>query len=96
MKNWLFNKQGMAYLLEEYLNKQRSTYEIAKDQNTYPNLVRRALLSHGIKLRDKGTAQSIALESGRHAHPTKGRERTENEKRAISESKKRLHGDSIE
>jgi very-short-patch-repair endonuclease len=38
----------------------------------------------GVSLRDKSKAQTIAIESGRHEHPTKGKKRTESEKVAIS------------
>ncbi len=84
MKQWLFTEQGRAYLLEEYIVKVRSTYAIAAERGTYPNMVRRALQSHGFRLRDKSAAQAAALASGRHAHPTKGRSRSAEEREAIS------------
>jgi very-short-patch-repair endonuclease/DNA-binding CsgD family transcriptional regulator len=64
----------------------QSTYEIAKQYETNPNAIRRKLIKNGIKLRTKGEAQKIALESGRVQHPTKGKERTDEEKLAISSS----------
>lgn len=93
MKHWLFDEQGREYLLEEYVTRRRSTYEIAAELDTYPNLVRRALHHHGIELRDKHQAQAEALASGRHAHPTQGRTRSEEERRAISEGMKKNPGD---
>lgn len=84
MKSWLFDEQGKQYLDEEYIQKKFSTYEIAEAIESYPNLVRRALKFHGFRLRTHKQAQRIALEKGRHSHPTKGRERSEEEKRAIS------------
>lgn len=59
--------------IEKYYIKQKmSTYEIAEKLNSYPNAVRRAIIKFGYPLRDKGTAQSIALNKGRQKHPTKG------------------------
>lgn len=55
----------------------KSTYEIAKMLNTYPNKIRRILKKHGYELKDKSQAQKIALETGRSKHPTKGKERDE-------------------
>jgi very-short-patch-repair endonuclease len=63
-----------------------STYEIANSFGTYPNKIRRMLEKNGEVLRDKSSAQITALESGRSAHPTKGKQRTEEEKIAISTS----------
>ncbi len=85
MNNFLLtSEQGKAYLQEEYVNKNRSTYDIAKELNTYPNKVRRALIEHEIDLRDKSTAQKEALKSGRHSHPTEGTKRKQVTKNKIS------------
>lgn len=69
-----------------YNDSNQSTYEIAKELNTYPNKIRRILLRHGYQLKDKSEAQKAALENGRSAHPTAGKKRTEAEKIAISQS----------
>ena len=50
---------------EQYWTLERSIGDIAKELDTYPNKVRRALKSHEIKVRDKGSAQAVALKSGR-------------------------------
>lgn len=84
MKDWLFSEPGRQYLLAEYVTAERSTYSIADEKQTYANLVRRALLHHGIPLRSKADAQRAALKSGRHASPTAGRARTDEEKDHIS------------
>ena len=80
-----FSQKHKEFLVEQYVNKKKSTYEIAQELNTYPNKVRRALKALGIDLRDKSQAQSVAIASGRHEHPTKGKIRTEAEKIAISD-----------
>ena len=79
-----FSQKHKEFLIEQYVNKKRSTYEIAQDLKTYPNKVRRAWKSLGIDRRDKSQAQSVAIASGRHEHPTRGKKRTEAEKVAIS------------
>ena len=83
MSNAFLNKHK-EFIIDEYTNKNKSTYEIAQDLKTYPNKIRRALNALGVSLRDKSKAQTIAIESGRHEHPTKGKKRTESEKVAIS------------
>lgn len=69
-----------------YNNANQSTYEIAKQLNTYPNKIRRILLRHGYQLKDKSEAQKTALEKGRSSHPTAGKKRSNAEKIAISQS----------
>lgn len=63
------------YYQVEYVDKQRSIHDIAKEHKTYPNKIRREILDSGYVLRDKSEAQKAALKSGRHKHPTKGKER---------------------
>ena len=79
-----FINKYKEYIIEQYTNEKRSTYEIAQDLKTYPNKIRRTLNTLGVPLRDKSMAQTVAIESGRHEHPTKGKKRTESEKVAIS------------
>ncbi len=75
-----FDKQ----VIELYNEKNKSTYEIAKQLETYPNKIRRTLIKHGYELKDKSAAQKAALNSGRSLHPTAGKKRTEQQKIAIS------------
>ena len=89
MKHWLFTIKGKVYLLDKYLREERSTYDIARALNTYANLVRRALLAHGMSLRDRSEAQQKALESGRGKNPTEGQARPENTRRRIAEGVRR-------
>ena len=72
-------------IIEMYNDQSKSTYEIAKSLDTYPNKIRRTLIKHGYKLKDKSQAQKNALKSGRCAHPTAGKKRTQDEKLRISE-----------
>ena len=79
-----FAQKHKEFLIEQYITKKRSTYEIAQSLSTYPNKIRRALKALGIDLRTKSEAQTVAISTGRHEHPTKGKKRTESEKVAIS------------
>lgn len=60
--------------------------EIAKMAGTYPNKIRRIAKASGIESRTKSSAQKLALDSGRHTHPTKGKKHSEKSKLQISES----------
>ena len=71
---------------KQYWTLERSIGDIAEELDTYPNKVRRALKKHGINLRDKGTAQAVALKKGRSSHPTKDKGHSEESKLKISES----------
>jgi very-short-patch-repair endonuclease len=73
-------------LIEEYINNSISFAEIAKDYNTYANKLRRDAIKFDIPIRNKSDAQKLALESGRHDHPTKGKIRSEETKNKIGMS----------
>ena len=79
-----FINKYKEYIINEYVENKKSTYEIAQELKTYPNKIRRALNTLGVQLRDKSSAQTVAIESGRHEPPTRGKSRTEAEKVAIS------------
>jgi very-short-patch-repair endonuclease len=66
----------------------KSTYQIAKDLNTYPNKIRRILMKHGIELKTRSEAQRNAIEKGVTNVPTKGKKRTKDEKIKISQGMK--------
>lgn len=70
-------------ILEMY-NKGISTYQIAKDLNTYPNKIRRILLKHGVELKTRSEAQKNAIERGVTDIPTRGKKRSKDEKVKIS------------
>ena len=79
-----FLEKYKEYIIEQYTKENKSTYEIAQDIGTYPNKIRRTLNTLGVDLRDRSSAQTVAIQSGRHEHPTRGKKRTEAEKVAIS------------
>ena len=61
-----------------------STHAIAKKFNTYPNKINRILKKRGERIRDKSEAQKLALETGRHEHPTEGKIRSHDVKLKIA------------
>jgi very-short-patch-repair endonuclease len=81
-----FINKHKEYIIEQYVNEKKSTYEIAVALKTYPNKIRRVLLSNGVEIRTKSQAQKQALENGSAVHPTKGKKRSEEAKDKISSS----------
>jgi very-short-patch-repair endonuclease len=74
--------------LSKYLKEYRegkSILEIAKENNTYPNKIRRMFIKAGEILRDKGEAQKLALSRGTAKHPTAGTKRSLETKSKISD-----------
>lgn len=69
-----------------YLEENKSFQEIAEEYNTYSNRVRRDAIRIGIPIRSKSEAQKLALETGKHKHPTKGTTRSEETKEKIGSS----------
>jgi very-short-patch-repair endonuclease len=72
-----------------YNDENKSTYQIAKIHNTYPNKIRRILVKHGVEIKSKSEAQKNALETGAASIPTKGVERTPEERLLIGKAMKK-------
>ena len=81
----LNDKEKLEQLTDLYNVKQLSVPQIAEMFNTYPNKIRREAIRLGISLRSKSEAQANALNTGRHAHPTKGKNHTPQSKEKIGE-----------
>ena len=74
-------------LIEKMYVKQKLSFStIAQELNTYANKIRRDAIKYKIPIRDKSQAQSNALATGAHKHPTKGTQRTETTKSKIGKS----------
>lgn len=73
--NTLSEQQKIKLIKKEYITEQKSFADIAKNYGTYANKVRRDAKKFGINIRNKSEAQTNALKTGRHKHPTKGLER---------------------
>lgn len=68
-------------LYQEYFEKERSTTCIAAEFGTNPKRISRLLKKFGYKARSRSEAQKLVVVD---IHPTRGKERTEEEKIAIS------------
>lgn len=75
-----------AEIINLYTVDNLSTKAIAEKFDTYPNMINRILKRNGIPLKDRSTAQRIALAEGRIKHPTKGLKRDEATKLQIASS----------
>lgn len=89
----LNDAQKLNILNKEYAKNKKSFADIALEYNTYPNKIRRDAKRLGISIRNKSEAQSSALKRGRHAHPTKGKNRSEEIKSKIGLSVMKAWGD---
>lgn len=69
---------------ELYVEKKFSFAEIAEKYDTYPNKIRRDAKKFNVPIRNKSEAQKNVLNEGKASHPTKGRNRTKEEKNKIS------------
>lgn len=72
------------YLLREYVEKKRSSEDIAKENGTYAMKILRLLQKYDIPKRTNSEAQVATFEKGRES-PFKGRKLTPEQKKAISD-----------
>lgn len=88
MKNYkqLSDQQKTDLLKDLYENQNKSFSEIAKIYNTYASKLSRDAAKYGIKIKTKSEAQKLALSSGKSQNPTKGKQRTEEDKRKIGKA----------
>lgn len=75
------DKKSLIQDLYELKNK--SFKDIADQVGTYANKIRRDAIKFKINIRDKSEAQKNALSTGKHKHPTKGKQRPEDTKQKI-------------
>jgi very-short-patch-repair endonuclease len=80
------SQRDWNYYNREFNQNMRSLQDIADEWGTYPNKIKRELIKLGFKTRNHSEAQAIALKTGKHCHPTKGRQRPEDVKIKISEA----------
>lgn len=74
------------YIHTEYIVNNKSFQTIAKECGSYPNKIRRDAIKYSIPIRNKSEAQSNAIKTGKHAHPTKGKNRSDSTKNKIGKS----------
>lgn len=83
--NTLTADQKKQFIKEGYYEHSLSWAGLAELAGTYAQKIRRDGKRLGIKSKTKKEAQKAALSSGRHPHPTKDKERSEETKIKISE-----------
>ena len=79
----LNDKEKKALLIKYYHEDQKSFADIATILGTYSNKIRRDATRLGLSIRSKSEAQKNALNTGKHKHPTKGTQRSEQTKDKI-------------
>lgn len=82
----LNDKEKKDLLNKEYVKNKNSFAMIAKKYSTYSNQIRRDAIKYSIPIRNKSEAQKTALKTGRHSHPTKGQNRSDEVKEKIGMS----------
>ena len=80
------------FLVKAYDIENNSYGEIAKEVGTYINRIRRDAQKAGIQPRSKANAQKLALSTGRHSHPTRGKEQSH----PVEVEQYHLYGDTEE
>ena len=82
----LTDKDKKKEILRLYQKEKKSLADTAKALGTYANKIRRDAIKFEIKLRDKSTAQSNALKTGKATHPTEGKHHSVESKDKIGKS----------
>jgi very-short-patch-repair endonuclease len=81
--NLLSEQDKKNLILDLYTLEGKSFADIASLYDTYANRIRRDAKKFNIKIRDKSEAQKNALKTGKHTHPTRGKERSDETKQKI-------------
>ena len=82
----LTDKEKKKEILRLYQKEKKSLADVAKELGTYANKIRRDAIKFDIKLRDKSSAQSNALKTGKATHPTEGKQHSDESKNKIGKS----------
>lgn len=72
----LSDNEQLSLLKQWHYQMKMSVPDIAKDMGTYPNKVRRIGNKLGFKFRNRSEQQSVAIQTGKVQHPTKGKKRS--------------------
>lgn len=81
--NNLSDQDKQKIIQQLYVDQGKSFHDIAFEYDTYSNKIRRDAKKFGIKIRNKSEAQKNALQTGKHQHPTKGTNRSNETKEKI-------------
>lgn len=71
-------------VMKRMYEKGHTMTEIAQHFGTYPKRIKRILQKEGVKFRDRSEVQSLLLSTGKRAHPTKGKRRSQEVREKIS------------
>lgn len=82
----LCDAEKLEVLNKLYVEDKQSFADIAEKYGTYSNKIRRDAKKLNIPIRDKSSAQKNALTTGKHKHPTKGTNRSNETKNKIGKS----------
>lgn len=82
----LSDKEKKREIVRLYQKEKKSLADVAKALGTYANKIRRDAIKFEIKLRDKSSAQSNALKTGKATHPTEGKQHSTESKNKIGKS----------
>lgn len=86
MYDELSDDQKKTIIIKEYIDNKKSFQNIAKEYETYANKIRRDAKKFQVSIRSKSEAQSNAISTGSHKHPTKGTTRPDSIKQKIGMS----------
>jgi very-short-patch-repair endonuclease len=81
--NDLTDNAKKKLIVKEYEKNNKSFRDIADENGTYANKIRRDAIRFKVKIKNKSEAQKNVLASGKANHPTKGKERSEDVKDKI-------------
>ncbi len=81
----LSDTDKFKFLSDHYVGQRKSLRKVASEANVSLATIKNHCDRLGVPLRNKSEAQSNALETGVHKHPTKGTHRDEDTKRLISD-----------
>ena len=81
----LSKEEKLKFITEHYINQNLSFNKVAELANVAPSTIKRDSKLLGVPARNKSQAQSNALKTGVHKHPTKGTVRPEETKKQISD-----------
>lgn len=79
----LSKEDKLSLIQDLYVEQKLSFADIANEYSTYANKIRRDAKTFKIKIRNKSEAQKNALVTGKHSHPTKGKQRSDDTKNKI-------------
>lgn len=82
----LMQPSGKRFLQSQYVEAGRSSYDLARELGTYPNLIIRALRWHGLPVRTRSEAMKTGLQKGHFLPARQGLAHTEQTRKRIRDA----------